>query len=218
MRDRDDVIDPVLDRWLIDHFLWLPEVGVGTYPVDHRDATTYDQDYWAKYEAYANSPLGRALTARRVELVTQFAPKAIVVDVGIGCGQFIQSLHGIGRAAFGYDVSPIGVQWLKDNGWWFDPYAADCDVATFWDSLEHIHEPGRLLARVRHTAIVSIPIFRDGDHVLTSRHYRKSEHRWYFTRDGLIRWMDGHGFRCLHHDTSESLLGREDIHTFVFSR
>ncbi len=40
----------------------------------------------------------------------------------------------------GYDVNPVGVQWLKLRGRWIDLYTADAFPAlTFWDSLEHIN-------------------------------------------------------------------------------
>ncbi len=205
----------VWERWVADGLVWLPEHGMGMYPVR---APRYDGEYWAKYAEYATTPLGRALNDLRLRLLERYAPTGSVLDVGIGCGQYLQALRGAGRAAFGYDVNPVAIAWLQERGWWVDAYVAECRVATFWDSLEHIPDAERMLARVGEWVLVSLPVFTDARHVVASRHFRKDEHVYYWTRLGLIRWMAEQGWRAVAHNTDESLQGREDIHTFVFQR
>jgi hypothetical protein len=198
--------------------MWLPEHGMGHYPVSAADEQVYDEGYWQKYESYAASALGRALTAARVALVERHLQHdATIVDVGIGCGDFLNALRGRGwDHAYGMDVNRIGVQWLEALG--LNGARISPDAYTFWDAIEHLDDPSAFVARADKAVFVSLPIFRDGYHVLTSRHYRKDEHRWYWTRDGFIKWMASLGFRCAEHSTEESLLGREDIHTFAFLR
>lgn len=202
----------VFCRWRDEGLVWLPERGVGYLPVTE---APYDADYWRKYEGYAATELGKALTKARVRLVRQWAPLRSVCDVGIGCGQFVEALDG----ACGYDVNPVGVEWLVNQGRWLDPRHNPVDVLTFWDVLEHIPDPAPMLANAREWVFVSLPIVPgDGPPNVTWKHYRPDEHCWYFTRDGLIGFMRAHGFACVEHNTMESLLGREDSHTFVFRR
>jgi hypothetical protein len=78
--------------------------------------------------------------------------------------------------------------------------------------------PEAFLRCVRGMVFVSIPIFTDLDHIKRSKHYRPNEHLWYFTREGLVKWMHGHGFGLAEENRMETDLGREDIGTFVFHR
>ena len=71
---------------------------------------------------------------------------------------------------------------------------------------------------VERLVFLCLPLFTGPEHVLRSKHFRPDEHYWYWTYEGLLWWMGEHGFTCIEHGTPESLLGREDIHTFVFNR
>ena len=194
---------------------WLPEHGIGYYPVDE---APYDAAYFQKYQMYADTDMGKALTEYRRALVSQYH-LGPVLDVGIGCGDFLEAMLEVGPTSRGFDVNPAGRAWLESRGLFHDPYQnGPVDAMTLWDVLEHIHDPEPLLAKCRGWAFVSLPIFRDGEHILQSHHFRKDEHCWYFTREGFICWMARHGFTCVGHSTQESLLGRQDIHTFVFRR
>lgn len=176
--------------------------------------TPYDDAYFMKYAGYAQTELGRELTAQRVALVQAWIGGAVVLDVGIGCGAFVTA-HG---HAMGYDVNPAGVAWLKAREVWCDPYAAPVKHACFWDSLEHIEDPKRMLDHVEETVFVSIPIFSDIDHVRRSKHFRRDEHYWYFTPGGFLQYMRALGWHCVERNWMETDLGREDIETYVFKR
>jgi len=191
--------------------VWLPEFGVGYYPVTE---APYDAAYWEKYLAMDASATGERLTADRAEFVKDFSEKGLTVcDIGIGGGRFVREMD-----AKGFDINPKAVGWLTTEGRWHDPYAAPVDVATFWDSLEHIHNPAPLLANVKRWAFMSVPIFEDSAHILRSKHFRKDEHCWYFTRQGLMRFMRHHGFECVSVSFMEQNAGREDIESFAFQR
>lgn len=203
-------MDKTFARWAKTELVWLPELGMGFYPVEDQP---YDAEYFEKYKGYADTPMGHALTQERVNLVNRYT-KAPIVDVGIGCGQFVEARPN----TFGYDINPAGVAYLRERGLWCDPTVTPIHSATFWDSLEHIHEPASVLDNIQVYAFVSLPIFRDANHILRSKHFRKDEHCWYWTHDGFVGWMSAKGFRHLETLHFESRLGRKDIFTYVFER
>ncbi|EMW4538899.1 methyltransferase domain-containing protein [Salmonella enterica] len=193
--------------------VWLPELGMGRYPVPA--ARPYDAQYFAKYRQLAETSMGLQLTTARLLLVGRhYLGK--VLDVGIGSGQFVECRPD----TWGYDVNPEGVAWLQARMRWADLYAADTTfpALTFWDSLEHIDEPEAAVAKAGQWVFVSLPVFRDAEHILKSRHYRKDEHIWYWTHDGLLKWFEAQGFVCVEHNTIESALGRDGISSYAFKR
>lgn len=190
--------------------------GIGFLePSPNGHPPVYDEDYWEKYVRYADSDLGKQILSHRLGLVDRYAGDGMVADIGIGCGAFVEARGG---QTYGYDVNPQAVQWLVERKRWINPTRVLVSAATFWDSLEHLRGPDAILQNVTDWAIISMPVFRDRDHCLSSKHFRPDEHVWYFTLDGLDRFMGGRGFRQVHHDTTESDLGREDIHSIVYWR
>lgn len=179
----------------------------------------YDQAYFDKYVGYAHTPMGQDITWARAQLVVNHTRHdADVLDIGIGCGAFLVALKKF-RHCIGFDVNPAAVEWMKRERLWVDGQLVHGAAAlTFWDSLEHIEDPWPLINRAQEEVFISIPIFRDEAHALNSKHYRPTEHFWYFTHDGLVREMRQRGFSLILCNNMESLLGREDISTFVFRR
>jgi Methyltransferase domain len=198
-----------------DGLTWFPERQMGYYPV-RGNGLIYDRAYFEKYCTYAQTDLGRQITAARLSLVDRFLPHGALLDIGIGSGAFVEARNR-GAPTFGFDVNPAGVAWLMEKDLYRDPLEGDVPGMSFWDSLEHLQEPELCLTKTT-WAFMTLPIFTGPDHVLASKHFRRDEHIWYFTRDGLIGWMKAQGFQCREHNTMESLLGREDVHTFVFER
>lgn len=207
-------MDALFADWCRDeHLVWLPEKGMGCFPV-RREDEPYDDSYFARYAELENTPIGRQLLALRLSLVARHAqPGALVCDVGIGSGAFVRARPG----TKGFDIMPAAATWLKANDLFHDPFQGLTDVLTCWDSLEHVHDPSRLVRNAR-AVLVSLPVFRSATHALTSKHYRKAEHRWYWTTAGLIGWFAEHGFVCEEHNCDESEAGREDVETFAFVR
>ncbi|WP_227136727.1 class I SAM-dependent methyltransferase [Kosakonia radicincitans] len=189
---------------------FFPELGIGHYPVP--ESRPYDGDYFEKYQKMAETDMGRKLTQARVDFVRRhFAGP--VTDVGIGCGQFVEAINGQG-----YDVNPRGIEWLINRGAYHDIYAHKASALTFWDVLEHIDDPVRAISQATEWVFVSVPIFSNAEHILCSRHFRKDEHIWYWTHEGIIRWFSSNGFICKEHNTIESELGRDGIGTYAFMR
>jgi hypothetical protein len=197
---------------LLSSLSWYPEHNMGYYPVVD---IPYDQGYWDKYVGYANSQMGKEITRRRVEWVNKWADKIPVVDVGIGCGHFIQERK---HPTYGFDINPVAVNWLRDRDLLVDPGTVHVDALTFWDVIEHIRNPGEILAHAKRFVFASIPVFTGPEQILTSKHFRKDEHCWYWTRESFPVFMSWFGFKLLETSNFESELGREDIATFAFER
>lgn len=201
---------------------WFPESGVGYFEVPEA-AQPYDGEYFERYRRQAATPLGRRLMRARVDLVARHWAGP-VLDVGIGSGAFLEE-RGLGliRAPGGdcdrgFDVNPAGVAWLRDLDVWGDLYGRRWEAATFWDALEHIRRPDLALDQVEAIAFVAIPTFRGVEHVLASKHFRRDEHFWYWTRDGFCRFAAACGFEVVDIVATETALGREDVETFVLRR
>lgn len=144
--------------------------------------------------------------------------RGTLCDVGIGCGAFVDLRRRRLRTTYGYDVNPAGVRWLDERMLFADPYRQAFCAMTFWDVLEHIDDWQALLANCREWLFLSLPIFRDAEHALGSKHFRPAEHCWYFARDGLVFALASCGFSLVTENTMETDLGREDIGTFAFRR
>ena len=188
--------------------LWLRDYGLGYYPVEE---APYDEAYWFKYQKMEMTDIGKALNKARLDMVNKYQWESLI-DIGIGSGAFIRELPN----AYGFDINPKAIEWLKGVGKYKEP--EPIDAMTFWDSLEHIHNPTQLLDNIKKIVFISTPIYDDKDHVLRSKHFRPDEHCWYFTKDGLIDFMANFGFYMVEYSDIETELGREDIGSFVFKR
>lgn len=210
-------MDILFKRWASSEFVWIPEKGMGYFPVNPNDEP-YDADYFAKYESYAKTPLGVALTDWRIKFVADHY-EGEVIDIGIGCGQFVER-RGEHERTLGYDVNPAGVAWLRARNRWREvrrvPY--NLPALTFWDSLEHIDDPATILSGVQGWVFVSLPIFENCEDILNSKHFRKDEHRYYWTFQGFVNYMTLNGFTFISYSDAESRLGREGIRSFAFKR
>jgi hypothetical protein len=188
---------------------WYPELGIGYLKTPA--LVPYDKEYWEKYWSYRGNEIGEKLTAGREALVKQYTPEAII-DVGIGSGEFVEKLN-----CWGHDINTFAIEWLKANGKYRDPLVLPCSILTMWDVLEHIPNPGLLLASA-FTVYTSLPIYETVDKCLASKHLRPGEHVWHFTDKGIKTFMKIAGFS--HYGTSsfETDLGREEIMSYVFSK
>lgn len=188
--------------------LWLPDFGIGYYPVEE---APYDEAYWEKYLKMEDTEIGHALNKARLDIVSKYSFDSLI-DIGIGSGAFIKETPNY----YGFDINPSAVEWLKSVGKYKEP--SPVDALSFWDSIEHIHNPTALLENAKKYVFISTPIYTDKDHILRSKHFRPDEHCWYFTKDGIINYLGNFGFNCIEYSNIETELGREDIGSFVFVR
>lgn len=195
---------------------WWPEIGVGFFPVEN-PAAPYNEDYFERVRRNADTDIGRALMNARCEFVNTLY-RDHLVDVGIGSGAFIERRNELGFETAGYDVNPMAIAWLRTRQLFADPYVHSYRAVSLWDVLEHIADFRPLLANVTEWLFVSIPIFDGPHHVLRSKHLRRDEHYWYFSKGGLVRMMQDFGFRLVEYSDVETKIGREDILSFAFRR
>lgn len=191
---------------------WEGEYGY--YPV-HVNGQ-YNKEYFHKYENYEGTELGKKLNNFRVDILHRHFPgiEGILLDVGPGSCQFVKSTK-----ALGIDINPATIEKLRYLGRLAEK-VEEVDVATFWDSLEHIPslELDALLHKIRRGVVVTLPIFEDGNHVLGSKHFRPDEHFHYWTEKGFVKFMETYGFRLQTKTDAEAKLGREGVMTYVFNR
>jgi hypothetical protein len=146
------------------------------------------ENYFDHYAPMEGSGIASKLYAWRVEMVNKrVGPDAVVLDTGIGCGEFIKSRPN----TFGQDVNPKGIQWLKENRKLREDMES-FHAFTFWDVLEHVENPSDYFGRMPDGSHVftSLPVFDDLSDIRSSRHYKPGEHLYYWTKAGFIA-MDG---------------------------
>lgn len=190
--------------------VWFPEIGLGHYPVS---VTHYDDNYFDKYAKMAKTEMGKKITQHRVDLVSKYY-KGPLVDVGIGCGSFVENRV----KTFGYDINEKAVSWLKERNLFVDIYSKKHYAMSFWDSFEHIKDIDLVVNNIKKFIFMSIPIFTDCVHLLGSHHFRKDEHFWYFTDEGIINFLSDFGFSLLCKNDEETRIGRDSIMSYVFRR
>lgn len=201
----------MLGRVMEDTLIWLPEKGMGYYPVK---GFPYDDKYFNKYKCYANTVRGDKLTNARISFVNKHY-SGVILDVGIGSGQFVLAR----RNTFGFDVNPAGVKWLEAHELYRDLYEGPgFEALCFWDSLEHIEDPEKAIAQAKEFVFASMPIFNSLEDLQKSKHFRKDEHFWYFTHEGLVNWFNSNGFSLVEVNNEEIKLGREGILSYCFRR
>lgn len=178
----------------------------------------YSKDYFEKYIKYENSKIGKDLNNFRCEIAQKYASS--ILDIGIGSGTFLKQLT-VDKA--GFDINPFGVEWLKNNNLFYNPYLNSelpFGCLTFWDVIEHIAEPYELFKRIKKGTylITSIPIFDSIEKVHLSKHYKPNEHLYYFTTKGFVTMMGKYEFDLYEIRSDETRIGRDNILTFVFRR
>lgn len=212
-------MDALIERFrgaVADGDLMICEQWGVAYQKDMSNPVPYDDAYFDKYVGYEHTEIANAINAGRIALVNRhLGPKASVLDIGIGSGEFIKNRPN----TFGYDINPKAVAWLKKRMRWSDKFCV-FEGFTFWDVLEHVPTPADYFAKMPDDAFVfvSIPIFADLKRIRESKHYRPSEHLYYFTEQGFIDWMALHRFYPHERTDFETKAGRDNILSFAFRR
>jgi hypothetical protein len=192
--------------------IWEVDKEYGFVDITPRD---YDEGYFNKYKDYAKTPMGKLLTDMRIAFIDRWHTGKLL-DVGIGSGMLVN----LRKDTFGYDINLSAIELLKSVGKYRNIFDCIFPAYSFFDSFEHIKDHSTILnAMPQKTKVfISLPIFKDASHALKSKHFRRDEHYWYFTPQGIIRYMAEYSFACLDIDNFETRTGREDILSFVFEK
>lgn len=201
-------------------------IGDGiAYQENRTKSVRYSKAYYNKLVEYDNRPKqNNKINKLRVDLVQAHCSDGDVLDIGCGTGRFMTKLKKVRSkcAIDGYDINKESLKWLIENNCLGNLKDIEhYNVITFWDSLEHIPEPGEILEKVKENAytFISIPIISDFGNIKKSVHYRPNEHYWYFNIEGLKAFMEKYDFEWQGADNFEtSKGGRTDIWSFVFRK
>jgi len=179
------------------------------------DDFDYGETYFQRYDDLESTEIARSLNNFRRDLAQKYASS--VLDFGIGSGTFLKNVT---VEKYGYDINPLGIQWLKENKLFLDPYQSDISQITgfsFWDVLEHMKNPNEILALLPQSSFsfITMPIYQSLLEIHESKHYKPNEHVCYFTMDGFINYLGLCDFEILEVSTKETKLGREGVVTFV---
>lgn len=195
-------------------FKYFDDFGIGYLKNTKNDSDVYDEYYFESYKNREATRIGLLLNSSRIEYTIRSSENSkSVCDIGVGSGAFVK-----GYDCYGFDVNPYAVSYLKSINKFSNPYETKFDYITMWDVIEHIDCPEDLLTNVNKGVILSTPIYKNREHILTSKHFKPNEHIWYFTDTGIKHYMSLFGFECVTQHNEETLIGRESIGSYFFKR
>lgn len=168
------------------------------------DLTLYDKSYCRKYERYEKSGVNEEVQGIRHKTVFDVIQSGKLLDFGCGSGAFLHYIQLNGYEAKGYDINPHSA--YSDISVLFEDY----DIVTFWDVLEHLSEPGKIIRGIgAEYVFVCTPNRDDWAGKITEwHHYYPGEHVHYFTQDSLICLLMEAGYEPVGVHYRESLLRR----------
>ncbi|MCZ7569133.1 MAG: class I SAM-dependent methyltransferase [Ardenticatenaceae bacterium] len=208
------------------HLVRCAECGL-VYQNPRPTEAAIDAYYPPEYDPYVASPwevpnpLTRAILvhglAKRWKLVAKWAPNRSgqrrILDVGCATGVFLAA-GSAEWAKVGVELSPKAAAFAREH-FGLTVYegmleetpleAESFDVITMWDVLEHLHDPRRTLARVRHLLrpdgifIFRVPNFDAWDARLAGRYWAGLDQpRHLFVPDeaAIARLLTITGFRA----------------------
>jgi 2-polyprenyl-3-methyl-5-hydroxy-6-metoxy-1,4-benzoquinol methylase len=173
------------------------------------DVSIYDKSYDLKYKRYDRDVKSDKLSYLRFMNILEADSKYLnILDFGCGSGHFVKYTKELDRRE---PYSSIDVRGFDIN-----PYSDYCDVTallngfnivTFWDSLEHIKNPKKLIKGLKPEFLfISTPSTDDhkGD-MLDFHHYYPGEHVHYFNEKSLKALLDKCGYDtiCINYDESK---------------
>jgi hypothetical protein len=172
---------------------------------------TYSKEY--SEERYDKYETTRPMSELRFALCKELFKFDSVLDFGYGNGDFLSVCANNGVKSFGYDVSdyPLKKPVIKTESLFID-----CDLVTFFDSIEHLETRNisSFLAKLHTNQIlISVPWFHDlgNDWFYHWKHRRENEHFHHFTAGGLCEVMESAGFTPIYHSNPEDKIRKSDL-------
>jgi SAM-dependent methyltransferase len=160
--------------------------------------------------------VARWLSHATIRRPSKDGPKPRFLEIGGGRGYLQAAARKAGWETLGLEMSSFAIQAALAKGLSvlpvpvdvfglkYVPYHRYFDLIAFFDFLEHVPDPARLLRVVRElladqgTIIFRVPVIDDGQ--LPSLHL--IDHLWHFSAQTLKRLLDKEGFEVYHdHDS-----------------
>lgn len=161
----------------------------------------YNDSYLKKFRDYEDTEKSKKLQQLRYDTVHKHICKGRLLDYGCGPGSFIKFANFNGLVSTGFDVNQYSE--------YCDPSVllSKYDVVTFWDVIEHIENPIRLISGINADYVfISSPSTDDFESPdLTAWvHYRPAEHVHYFNEKSLGRLLNICGYEIIETHYRES--------------
>ncbi len=165
----------------------------------------YNEDYAEKYQVLASTNLGKAIYHTRWALIERYCPPAeqAVLDYGCGPGSF--NAHGPdGYRKFNYDINPVcgftQKVWKEEEYDGNSPVRGrltEIDILTMWDSIEHNPNFYQEIKDINAPWLfISTPNLESVDKPIVHwKHYRPSEHIFYFDRHSIRVILEDLGYK-----------------------
>ncbi len=207
-------------------------------PAPDEIASYYDDVYFMKRTERGYDNYFSEATRREIERVMEINLRDLgffdlekrlpgerrVLDIGCAAGYFLSYLTKRGWKATGVDISASCVEFARGAGLtvYEDDYlditfSNRFDIITLWASLEHLHQPGRFLAKAREElsdgGSIYISTCRTGGLFMKIsgpnwRFYNFPEHLYFFSRDAMQKILEQNGLRIVRYATYGSGFGK----------
>ncbi len=177
------------------------------------DNTLYLNDYLLKYQHYKETSIGKDLLKFRIDFVIDNVfeiDRMSILDFGCATGAFVNGCKQYFDESEGFDINPYSKEFNR-----VENLFNDFDVCTFWDSLEHIKNPKKILKGLSPKYVfICTPSTDDINlkDILTWRHYRPHEHIHLFNEESLrcLLLECGYEVKAISYAESEIRRGGKD--------
>lgn len=173
---------------------------------------------YADYYSDQNTTISAVTRKRQVEFLGMFEPyrtRNRILDVGCGCGFFVETALGAGWDAYGTEVSRSAERYFRARGLPADQIfvgevgvagfeEGSFDVVTMFEVIEHLRDPAGTLAAIRcvlregGVLYLTTPNFDSLSRYLLGSSWSiilPTEHLFYFTVGPLGRLLRRTGYR-----------------------
>lgn len=129
-----------------------------------------------------------------------------ILDFGYGNGAFLKVCRNVIPNCFGYDIGEYDVpdKCIRIN----NIYNQYFNVVTFFDSLEHVDDIYFLNKINCDYIMISVPEchYLSDEWFKNWKHRRENEHIWHFSREALINFMNGQGYKLMNISNIEDVI------------
>lgn len=192
--------------------------GVGFLPLDISERPSVAEFRQACEKE--NNALYRSIVHRRIDMIQRnvfYSGQLRCLDVGIGGGLFVREMNRLTNIeTCGLDMDYNALRWLKSNE--YESVQETYDILTFWDAFDMISEPSRYMKEYKPRYVtMSIPIYYSKEHIMSSPYFKSGKRFWFFSKSGLIDWMDDLDFSMISCSNEEDIkFGKNNYQTFMF--